>query len=251
MRRFLALAVFLSVPAAPALANAFLKEKGKADIISSNAIFRQRAGLSGGVAAQGYSSFYAEYGAFEKATLIAGAGYQNYTSQGIASTVFDTAYAGSRVLLDRWGNSVLSAEVLGGVSGIRETFAPGSAIAIQGTATTRIGFGYGFDVFGRHGFAGTDAAWRWRPGPPADEILLDATLGIEPWSSGLLMLQSFAIAGVGPASGAYRRYDLVRFQLSLAQRVSERWWVQIGALVTAAGVDSGNAGGVIALWWRV
>jgi hypothetical protein len=50
--------------------------------------------------------------------------------------------------------------------------------------------------------------------------------------------------------GAYRRYDLVKLQLSLAQQVTPRWWVQAGVIGAVAGADSGDAGAVLALWSR-
>lgn len=250
MRDAVVFAALLSLPAEAALANAWLKEKGQGEVISSTTVVRQQSGLSGGVAAQGFSALHVEYGALENASLIADAGYTQYASQGTTNTLFDTAFGGSRFIINRWDNSVLSAELLGGVSGIRENFLPGSPIAMHGTSAFRLAFGNGFDFLGRHAFAGVEAGYRWRPGPPADELQLDWTVGIEPWSTGLLMLQSFAISGLGPAHGAYRRYDLVKFQLSLAQKLSERWWIQLGAVVTAAGVDSGNAGGTVALWRR-
>ena len=111
-------------------------------------------------------------------------------------------------------------------------------------------FGEGFDVFRRHAFAGMEAGWRWRAGPPADEAVLDAILGIDPWPSALLMLQSFAISSTGSASGAYRRYDLIKLQLTLAQRLTPRWWIQAGLIETAAGKDAGETGAVLALWLR-
>ena len=111
-------------------------------------------------------------------------------------------------------------------------------------------FGEGFDVLNRHAFAGIEGGWRWRGGPPADEFVLDTIVGIAPWQSALLMLQSFAIVGAGPARGAYRRYDLVKLQLSLAQQLTPRWWLQAGIIGAVAGTDAGDAGAVVALWVR-
>jgi hypothetical protein len=62
-------------------------------------------------------------------------------------------------------------------------------------------FGQGYEVFGRHGFAGVETGLRWRGGAPADELLFDLGTGLEPWEGGLLMLQSFSIFSVGEARG--------------------------------------------------
>ena len=81
-----------------------------------------------------------------------------------------------------------------------------------------------------------------RRGAPADEVVFDAMLGIAPWPSALLMFQSFSITGVGSASGAYRRFDIVKLQLSLAQAITENLWLQMGLIDAVAGTDAGAGG---------
>jgi hypothetical protein len=249
-RLALALGALIWPLAGAAWANPWLKEAGAGEFISSAAITRQSAGLAGGASANAFSGLHLEYGAGRRATLIADTGFQQYASGGQTRSVFDTAWAGARFALYRWDNSLLSFEAGGGISGIRDNPLPGAPLSIDGTGQARLMFGEGFEVLGRHAFAGIEGGWRWRAGPPADELLLDTVLGIAPWESALLMLQSFSISSLGQARGAYRRYDLVKLQLSLAQRLSPHWWVQAGALASVAGADSGEAGAVFALWWR-
>ena len=237
--------------AAPhAKANAWLKEKGDGEIISSSTISRQESGLAPGNSVSAYSALYLEYGALQNATVVADASAQQYTAENESQSAFDTAWLGLRVPLRRWDYSILSVEARMGASGIRKDASASSGLSIDGTGEARLMFGDGFDVLGRHAFASIEGGWRWRPGPPADELAFDATAGIEPWSSGLLMLQTFSIVGMGPARGAYRRYDLVKAQLSFAQRITSNWWIQLGALDTLAGSDAGEFGGVFALWRR-
>jgi len=85
---------------------------------------------------------------------------------------------------------------------------------------------------------------------PADEFLLDFGTGIEVWASGMIMLQSFSILSTSGATGAYRRYDLSKLQLSLAQRLLDYLWVQAGLVGAIAGVDHGETGAVFGFWWR-
>jgi hypothetical protein len=250
MKTAVAVAALLWPIASVACANPWLKDEGVGEFISSATVTRQQAGLAAGASANAFSSLHLEYGAGPRATLIADSGFQQYALGGQTRTVFDTAWLGGRFALNRWDNSVLSMEAAGGVSGIRDNPLPGAPLSLDGTAVTRLMFGEGFEVLNRHGFAGIEGGWRWRPGPPADEFLLDTVLGIEPWESALLMLQSFSISGLGPARGAYRRYDLVKLQLSLAQRLTPHWWLQAGAIASVAGTDSGEAGAIVALWWR-
>ena len=64
------------------------------------------------------------------------------------------------------------------------------------------------------------------------------------------MLQSFSIVGTGSAYGAYRRYDLSKLQISIAQSVTERLWLQLGMVDQIAGSNNGGIGAVAGIWWR-
>jgi len=244
------LGAFLLSATHPASANPWLKEKGEGEFISNATISRQESGLASGAQTSASSDLHLEFGALPSATVVADTSVHQYEAAGQSLSTFDTASLGVRANVRRWDNSVLSSEVHLGISEVRDSFLPGSPVALDGTGEARLMFGEGFDVLRRHAFAGVEAGWRWRAGPPADEALLDAILGIDPWQSALLMLQSFAVASTGPASGAYRRYGLVKLQLTLAQRVSPRWWIQAGLIETVAGKDAGEAGAVLPLWMR-
>ena len=199
-----------------ASANPWLKDAGAGELISNATVTRQQSGLAPGTQASAFSDLHLEYGVVNDVTLVVDSSFQQYVVNGMTRSVFDTAWAGTRVALKRWDNSILSFEAVGGISGIRQNALPDAPLALNGTAEARLMFGQGFDLFARHAFAGIEGGWRWRAGAPADEFLLDGIAGIAPWQSALLMLQSFAIAGAGPARGAYRRYDLVKLQFSLA-----------------------------------
>ena len=233
-----------------ASANPWLKDSGAGELISDATITRQQSGLAPGTQASAYSNLHLEYGVVGNVTLVADSSFQQYVANGMTRSAFDTAWAGPRIALKRWDNSILSFEGVGGISGIRQNTLPDSPLALSGTAEARLMFGQGFEVFARHAFAGVEGGWRWRAGAPANEFLLDTVAGIAPWQSALLMLQSFSIAGSGTARGAYRRYDLVKLQLSLAQRLTPRWWIQAGAIASVAGSDAGDAGGVFGIWRR-
>ena len=230
-------------------ANPWPKEDGQIETIGNATIYRQESGLTGG-ATTAWSDFHLEYGATSRITLLADSSFQQYMAGNQRVAAFDTAWLGARATLIGWDNSVLSAEIHGGTSGIRENSSIGSPLPLNGTAEARLMYGQGFEALNRHAFAGAEFGWRWRGGAPADEFVFDTIAGIAPWASALLMLQSFSIAGVGSARGVYRRYDLTKLQLSLAQRVTQRWWVQGGIIAAVAGADSGEAGALVALWSR-
>ena len=247
----LLVAAMLIVHARASAANPWLKEEGDAELIANLEISKQPDGLGPGATAGASSALHLEYGYDRRATLIADIDAQRYSWDGPGQTRFNNARAGLRTAMARWDNSLLSVEAIAGAMAVRDGPLPNTTISLYGTAEGRLMFGQGFDVLGRHAFSGIEAGWRWRPGPPADEAVLDAILGIAPWPGGLAMLQSFSILGTGRAAGAYSRYSLSKLELSLAQGITDTLSVQGGVLYQVAGREAGSAGIVMALWWRI
>jgi hypothetical protein len=230
-----------------ASANPWLKDPGALEIIQGTAITKQTAGLAGGSANSTFDA-HLEYGA-SGATLIFDGDVQRQITAGGSGTNFDNAWAGVRTLLSQSDYAVVSAELSGGISGVRRS-AFNSEIGVNGRAEARLMYGLGFEALGRHAYAGVETGWRWRGGAPADEVVLDLGTGIEPWDGGLVMLQSFSIFSVGEARGAYRRYSLSKLQLSAAQRLESRFWLQLGIVGAVTGADRGELGMILALWDR-
>ena len=231
-----------------ASANPWLKDKGELEIIQGMTVTKERAGFAAG-AANATFDVHLEYGAGAGATLILDSDFQRQMTAAGSRTNFDNAWAGVRTILVRSDYSVLSAELDAGLSGVRRSPVT-PQIGLNGRAEARLMFGEGFEALGRHGFAGVEAGWRWRGGAPADEFLFDIGAGLEPWDGGLMMLQSFSILSTGEARGAYRRYGLSKLQLSAAQRLESRIWVQLGVVDAVAGADRGELGVFFALWER-
>ena len=243
------IAVLVCFAAEVASANPWVKDVGAAELIGNVTLTREESGLANG-AARATSGGHLEYGLAQRTTLILDGDVQRQTAAGANATNFDNASAGLRTVLAQGDYSVLSAEVQGGVSGVRRS-ANTPEIGLAGRAEARLMFGQGFDVLGRHSFAGLETGWRWRGGAPADEFLFDMEAGMEPWDSALIMLQSFSIASTGVASGAYRRYSVSKLQLSIAQRLNGDLWVQAGMVDVVAGVDRGEVGAIFGFWWRI
>jgi len=242
------IAVLACFAAQVAAANPWLKEAGTGELIANLTVTREETGLSA-AAAEATSGLHLEYGAGARATLVLDEAVQRQTATGNSVTQFDSASAGVRAVLVQSDYSVLSTELVGGVAGVRRSAAlPG--ISLNGRAEARLMYGQGFEMLGRHAFASMETGWRWRGGAPADELMLDLGVGMEPWGSGLLMLQSFSIVSTGPAGGAYRRYQLSKLQFSIAQRLTPALWVQAGLVGTVAGAGAGEAGILLGLWRR-
>ncbi len=119
-------------------------------------------------------------------------------------------------------------------------------------AEMRLLVGRNFSLLDRPGFAEAQLGYRWRGGRNADELVIDATLGIRPLPRLLLLLQSFNAIALQPDrrfdGGRMRRHKL---QPSLVWEISESWSLQVGAFATLAGRETLQERGLVAaLWWR-
>lgn len=243
------LAILLFWPHAVA-ANPWLKDKGQGEAITGFTMANGSQGFTpGGRAADAVSTVHVEYGALRYVTVVAHSDVA-YDQPGNGSARFDTAWSGVRVGLMRWNDASLSLEGEIGMAALYTPPWPGDRLSLNGMGQARLLFGQGFGVAGWHSFACAEAGWRWRGGAPADEATLDLTLGTTPWSSSLLMLQSFSVVSVGTARAPYRRYESHKLELSMAQALTRSLWIQGGIVTTMLGVDRGRSGVSFALWWR-
>ncbi len=167
-----------------------------------------------------------------------------------------TAWAGALSAGVRWrlwtdGASILSAQAM--VAGGTERSGAGRQrpLGAPAEAELRLLAGHGFALAGMTAFAELQAGYRWRGGRNADELTLDATLGLRPWRPILLLLQSFNAMAVERerrfGGGRLRRHLL---QPSLVWEFREGWSLQVGAFASLAGRETLQERGLIAALWR-
>lgn len=110
--------------------------------------------------------------------------------------------------------------------------------------------GYGFTLGDYPAFVDAQAAYRYRVGDGADEVKLDLTFGIRPWSNILLLAQGFATFSAGGGEDV-ESYAYHKAQLSMVYDVNEQWSLQVGGFATVAGTNAIKERGLItALWYR-
>ncbi|MCP3056135.1 hypothetical protein [Aurantimonas marianensis] len=110
--------------------------------------------------------------------------------------------------------------------------------------------GYGFRVGDYPAFVDAQAAYRHRVGDGPDEVKLDLTFGVRPWSNILILAQGFATFSAGGGEDV-ETYAYHKAQLSMVYDVNERWSLQAGGFATLAGTNAIKERGLItALWYR-
>jgi protein XagA len=113
----------------------------------------------------------------------------------------------------------------------------------------RLLYGTNYTLFGAHGFADVETAWRWTAPPRPNEAVVDATVGLWIAPNTLAMVQSFNTFSAGYGRYAGMTYHLEKIEASVVRRIFEGWSVQLGGVLSVAGSRVVAERGVsISLW---
>jgi len=112
--------------------------------------------------------------------------------------------------------------------------------------------GIGGPLYGMHGFAVLGAGWRNRFGDGENAIKLQATAGLWPTDSLMLIAQSFTILERGkPLPGVTPRQDVTKLQASIVYKLTEILSVEIGGRLERTLGGRGRSRSVfLGLWTR-
>ena len=113
----------------------------------------------------------------------------------------------------------------------------------------RLLYGTSFKLFGRDGFIDLQAGQRWIASPRPNETPVDLTAGLWITPHWMAMVQSFNIVSAGDARPPYTYYRSHKLEVSLVQKLSRHWSLQVGAFVSPAGQNALVERGVqVSLW---
>jgi hypothetical protein len=113
----------------------------------------------------------------------------------------------------------------------------------------RLLYGTGFKLFGHNGFADVQLAQRWIGSPRPNETPFDLTLGLWVTKDSMLMAQSFNIVSAGDAAPPYGYYRSHKLELSVVNKLSRHWSMQVGMFYSPAGQNALVEKGVsVSLW---
>ncbi len=182
-------------------------------------------------------SSHAEYGATRQTTLVM---RSERTADQDGRT--NSGGIGFRTHVSQWNEAWLFAE------GIAH-FGTGLAHAPDKSAFAadlRMGLGSTFEVLGRDAFAVATFGPRTIAGDSTN-LRIEATFGVRPWKSLLLLVQSLNRVGERDYDG--KRVSHTRAQASLVWNASAAYSVQLGAFATfASATGRGERGANAALW---
>jgi protein XagA len=236
----------------PANAGAWTRDEGRGEIIFSSAssIASRRFGSNGRPVAAGSfrktdAGVSISYGWTADTTLLASlAGTLRQTDAGFEGVAGGTF--GIRQALWRGGRTVVSAEVIAGISGERRllTGAPWDP-PFYGEAALQAGQSLEFGGYGA--FADLRMAFRLSGAGRRHQARADLTFGIRPTKGWLVLAQGFAVAETGGSGFPSRRW--LTAQVSLVYEGFAPWSLQLGLNTRLAGREvAKDAGAVISLW---
>jgi protein XagA len=113
----------------------------------------------------------------------------------------------------------------------------------------RLLYGSNFGLFGRNGFVDIQIGQRWIGHPRPNETPIDLTAGLWLTRSTMLMAQSFNIISAGDSIAPYSYYRAHKLELSVVEKLSRHWSLQMGAFISPAGQNALVERGVIASLW--
>ena len=195
---------------------------------------------------------YLEYGLTNWLTVVASPSYDRIQNPppGQSYNGLGQSEIAARVGLYRTDTSVLSLQ-----AGLRS---PGASFAnslgpfeVRRAASLDIRgmAGRNVVVAGMEGFVEAQAGYRFYAAGQPGEWRIDLTMGLRPFPSVLVMLQSFT--SIVDGSLQFGHVSWTKLQPSLVYDIAPNWSVQIGGFITVAGINAGRELGPTAgIWYR-
>jgi len=274
LTRFFFLSSICLIAAQITLANAWTQPAGGSQIIFNLTYFqslhqfdtfgRVVPNPNGAYFRQFLLNPYIEFGLSDRTTLVVNAyipflAYHDSFTQQQSAGWGDTEIGIRRRITSLQSRLVLSAQgsvLFPAYSPDREP--PPGNHNIDVEARVLLGHGTQFSSEKRTFFWDLEAAYRYRNGPPADEMRIDATVGIEPFRRILLLQQFFVIkslqngAPLTPQTNpnAQSDFDLYKLQSSFVIALNRKTRVQLGWVDVVSGRNTGHGSSLLLSLWR-
>jgi hypothetical protein len=113
----------------------------------------------------------------------------------------------------------------------------------------RLLYGTNFKFLGDDGFADIQTGERWISRHRPNETPIDLTAGLWFRRDTMVMAQSFNIVSGGDGQPPFTYYRSHKLELSLVERLSRHWLLQVGGFVSPAGQNALDEKGLSVVLW--
>jgi protein XagA len=185
---------------------------------------------------------YGEYGVADGLTAFGATSFQKIKARDVEEhghKGLGRSEFGARLRLIEREGWIVSAQLSGLVAGAKKSDGLSAIGETDDGVDVRGLVAKTFELFGKPAFLDLAAGHRWRSGDPADEVRLDATLGVRPKARLLLLAQSFNQLGTARWKGRYElKQRIHKLQWTTIYDLSARLSLVSAAFVTPAGRDA-------------
>lgn len=223
-----------------------------ATLSTARAIFGSHAGATRAVK---FRKFLAqntfEYGLNDKVTLFATPAYVSVSSQTspgrVTRATGSSLEVGARILLfGRMGKlSLQSSHKAAGPFDLSDSSNQSAARQVE----VRLLYGTSFQLSGDDGFFDLQAAQRWINRGRPNEAVVDVTAGLWLRNDTMVMAQSFNVISSGNARPPFAYHRSHKVELSLVERISRHWSLQLGGYLSPAGQNALVERGLSLVLW--
>jgi protein XagA len=195
---------------------------------------------------------YIEYGLTDWLTLVVAPAYDRISTPppGQSYNGLGQSEAAARIRVLQNDSSVISFQ-----AGLRS---PGASLAdslgpfeVRRAASLELRglAGRNIVLLGMESFVDAEAAYRFYGGNQPGEWRIDLTMGVRPFPSLLVMLQSFTSITNGTSN--FGHVSWTKLQPSFVYNLAPQWSVQLGGFLTVSGINAGRELGPMAgIWYR-
>jgi hypothetical protein len=249
--------VALSMPN-EALAGAWTLKKHHWQTFNATTLSSARTSFSGARHTAGLTKFRkllsqntVEYGLSDDITLFTTPAYvtasQSSSTDKVIRAAGNSIEAGARILLlSHVGKLSLQASYkAAGPFDLSDSANRTAARQIE----LRLLYGASYKLFGCDGFFDAQAAQRWINHGRPDESAIDLTAGLWFRPDTMIMAQSFNIISGGGARSPFNYYRSHKVALSLVERLSQHWSLQVGGFLSPAGQNALAEKGLSVVLW--
>jgi hypothetical protein len=258
--RPIALGLLTTAIASPAFASAWTKPQGTGEVIVTSINTTSHRGYDTDGNTQDIPDYdksevyvLAEYGVTDDLTVMATPSFSDVHTQGPGGDTSGLGYTelGARYRLAHSDGSVFSVQGTVRLRGERRRDTLGQVSADGNEYDLRLLGGTSFVLAGMNGFVDVQGGYRLRDRAPPNEFHADATLGIRPAQSLLLMAQSFTTISDGAGAAGFPKYRYSNIYVSGVVDVTSSLSLQAGGIATIAGRNALRERGFLAgVWYR-
>lgn len=180
-----------------------------------------------------------EYGVTDDLTLMVTPSFSHVDIDGgNASTGAGYTELGGRYRLVQEGNAVFSLQGSFRIPGKKRRDSLAQIGSTDSEIDLRALAGTSFKIGGKDGYVDLQAGYRIRNSAPPNEFRFDATVGVRPTKTLLLLVQSFNVISDGAGRGIFDRYRYHNLYAGGIYDLGSSWSIQLGGLMTLGGENA-------------